>query len=71
MGEVNPPCPYCGSYSVGMQFRLEVVFPLFYLQCVECGSTGPTGKTEHDALMKYRKRYYPIGIAPGEEKRIP
>lgn len=47
-------CPFCGNTD------LEVVtcsdWTTHYVSCSDCGTEGPSGKTESEAIEKWDKR---------------
>jgi len=47
------PCPFCGATSL-MNTKNEPIAN--YVMCLECGSSGPLGKTERHAWDAWNRR---------------
>ncbi|MGI0148700.1 MAG: Lar family restriction alleviation protein [Thermoplasmata archaeon] len=49
------PCPFCGEEDC---FSLEYLEgePIFYLMCLDCGTTGPSASSEEEAYKLWDKR---------------
>lgn len=48
------PCPFCGNTDIGINRKPYSM--LHYSFCDECGTTGPLGLGEKDAIKKWNTR---------------
>jgi hypothetical protein len=48
-------CPFCGATNVA---PIWIEIEVYWVQCPDRGMTGPTGKTEREAIAKYENRYF-------------
>ena len=47
------PCPFCGEDM--SLWAKDDVFP-YFVRCIECGTEGPSAKTEKTAIRKWNTR---------------
>lgn len=58
MGDVHPPCPFCGEPGVFAltEDRVDDA-PFWYVDCSQCGATGPVSDTELLAWQAWDTRF--------------
>lgn len=50
MDEYRKPCPFCGK-DRALVSKAKTDKPMYWVRCLSCASTGPTGSTRDEAIL--------------------